>query len=359
MLEETLSPRERVRRALNHEVPDRIPLDLEAEKEVWPMMRQHLSVETNDEVLDRLGIDIRHVEPRYQGRARKGFADGSYLDEFGFHKKVVQHAYGRYIEYAGFPLAEAKTVADVEAWPWAQADDWDVSDLAERIDRMNERQEQSILYESGGVFEFSWGLRGMERFLIDLIKKPELAEAIMRKWADFWIERNRKVLEAADGRIQIAWTYDDVGTQTGPMISPRMFREQIKPHHVRMNQALKEFDVTIMFHSCGSIVDFIDDFIDMGIEVLNPLQPRATGMDLAKIKATYGDRICLHGGVDIQQTLPHGTTEEVAAEVQDLIRVLGVGGGYVLAPSHALQADTPPENIVAMYEAARSVPVPD
>jgi uroporphyrinogen decarboxylase len=142
------------------------------------------------------------------------------------------------------------------------------------------------------------------------------------------------------------------------MISPQMWEKQIKPHHVRINRTLKDYDVTLMYHSCGSIMPFIDGLIDMGVEILNPLQPRARGIDLPHIKATYGNQISFHGAMDIQQTLPHGTTEDVAAEVRDRIQVLGAGGGYILAPAHMIQGDTSAENIVAMYETARSTPVP-
>jgi uroporphyrinogen decarboxylase len=185
-----------------------------------------------------------------------------------------------------------------------------------------------------------------------------MAQAILTRWADFWIDLGCRVLEAADGRIDIAWTWDDIGTQHAPMISPRMWEEQIKPHHIRMNSAFKEYGATIMYHSCGSIVPFIDGFVEMGVEILNPLQPRAKGMDLAWIKATYGDCLSFHGAMDIQRTLPHGTIEDVAAEVRDRIQVLGAGGGYILAPAHMIQGDTPAENIVTMYDTARITPVP-
>jgi uroporphyrinogen decarboxylase len=268
------------------------------------------------------------------------------------------HQFGTYFEYAGFPLANAKSVHDLATYPWPQAAWWDVSHIPEEIEAFDRDGEYAILYEAGSVFETGWGLRGLEAFLIDMAVAPDVTEFIMARWADFWIDLGRKVLEAADGRIDIAWTWDDIGTQNGPMISPKMWERQIKPHHVRMNNAFKEYGATLMYHSCGSIMPFIEGLIDMGVEILNPLQPRAKGMDLAYIKATYGDRLSFHGAMDIQKTLPHGTQDEVATEVRDRIELLGAGGGYILAPAHMIQGDTPPENILTMYDTARSTPVP-
>jgi uroporphyrinogen decarboxylase len=355
--EEHLSPRERVRCALRHEVPDRTPLFIKAEKEVWPRLRQHLGVADNEDVMQRLGIDIRTVGARYVGPQREVYGDGSFIDVLGHHRKVAEHPFGTYYEYAGFPLAGAKNVDDLLDYNWPQADWWDVSHIADEIEALNRGTDYAILYEAGSVFETGWGLRGLDTFLMDMILAPDVAHFILERWADFWIDLGRKVLEAAGGRVDIAWTWDDIGTQNGPMISPEMWEAQIKPHHVRINAALKEYDVTLMYHTCGSIMPFIDGLIDMGVEILNPLQPRAKGMDLPYIKATYGDRLSFHGGMDIQRTLPHGTPGDVADEVRDRIEVLGAGGGYILAPAHMMQGDTAAENIVTMYDTARRTPV--
>lgn len=356
-----MTPRERVACSLRHEAPDRVPLHLKAEKEVWPQLRAYLGVDDDGcraGVMDRLGVDIRPIAPTYVGPEPKRLADGSFIDPWGFHRKVVEHKFGSYYEYASFPLANAQTVEDVESFAWPQPDWWEVGAIPDQIDQINQDTEYCILYEAGSVFEMGWGLRGLEQFLMDMMLQPHLSEAILGHWADFWVELNRRVLEAAGGRVDIAWTWDDVGTQHGPLMSPSLWEAQIKPHHVRINRALKEYGVTLMYHSCGSIVPFIEGFIDMGVEVLNPLQPRPKGMDLPWIKATYGDRLSFHGGMDIQHTLPYGSPEDVAAEVKDRIEVLGAGGGYILAPAHMLQADTSPENIVAMFDTARRTPVP-
>lgn len=359
MPKQHMSPRERVMCSLRHQVPDRIPLHIKAEKEVWPKLRDHLGVDTNTAVMDRLGIDVRPIAPQYTGPRPEPLDDGTFIDPFGFHRRIVSHEFGSYFEYAGFPLSNAETVEEIEAFAWPDVDLWDVSTIGDQIDRINADDKYCVLYEAGSVFEMGWGLRGLDRFLMDMVRQPEIPQALMRKWADFWIELNHRVLDAADDRVDIAWTWDDVGTQNGPMISPDMWEQQVKPHHVRINEALKEHDVTIMYHSCGSIVRFIDGFIDMGVEILNPLQPRPADMDLCWIKETYGRRLAFHGAMDIQRTLPFGTQSDVADEVRKRVSVLGAGGGYILAPAHMLQGDTPPENIVRMYDVARETPVPN
>jgi len=355
---EYMTPRERVLSSLRHEVPDRIPLHIKAEKEVWAKLRDHFSVASDERVMDALGVDIRAIAPVYVGPEPKRFSDGSFADVLGFHRQVVANEYGSYYEFAGFPLAAAQSVEDIETYAWPRPEWWDVSTIPEQIDRINQNTEYCILYEAGSVFEMGWGLRGLEQFLMDMMLEPAISQAILSGWANFWNALNRRVLEAAGGRIDIAWTWDDVGTQHGPMLSPSLWAQQIKPLHVQMNSVFSEYGAKTMYHSCGSIMRFIDGFIDMGVEILNPVQPRPKGMDLPWIKSTYGDRLSFHGGIDIQHTLPHGTPEQVAQEVKERIRTLGRGGGYILAPAHLIQGDTPVENIVTMYDIARSIPVP-
>jgi uroporphyrinogen decarboxylase len=357
-IQEVLSPRERVICSLQHEVPDRTPLFIKAEKEVWPKLQRYLGVADHEGVMRSLGIDIRTIAPRYVGPMHEPLPDGSFIDVLGHHRKEVEHQFGTYFEYASFPLAKATSIVDLEEYPWPQADWWDVSHIPGEIEQINQETEYAILYEAGSVFETGWGLRGLQEFLMDMAINPEITDFIMTQWANFWIDLGRKVHEAANGKIDITWTWDDIGTQQAPMISTDMWEKQIKPHHVRMNRAFKEFDTRIMYHSCGSIMPFIDGLIDMGVEILNPLQPRAKNMDLALIKSKYGELLSFHGSIDIQKTLPYGTKEDIAVEVRDRIRVVGAGGGFILAPAHMMQADTPVENIQMMYAIARNTPVP-
>lgn len=352
-----ISPQARVETALQHEQPDRVPFDFWAVPEVCTMLRERLGVNSDEEVLQLLGVDCRLVEPTYVGPAPQLRPDGTYVDQWGMHRRRVANEFSIYDEYASYPLAEAQTVADVERWDgWPQPEHWDVSGLQEGIRAMQSGGPYHMRYQVGGIFEASWALRGLEQFLIDLVQQPEIPGAIMDCYTDLYIANVTNVLEAADGEIDMVYTYDDVGIQQGLMFSKAMWREHILPRHQRLNAAIRRFPVWIMYHSCGAVFPLIEAFArDMDIDVLNPLQPRAAGMDLTTIKEQYGTLLSFHGAVDIQHTLPHGSPAHVQAEVRDCCRILGRGGGYICASAHYIQADTPLENIIAMYTTPRQV----
>jgi uroporphyrinogen decarboxylase len=348
---------ERVETALAHRAPDRVPFDFWAVPEVCDRLRKALGGD-DETVLRLLGIDCRMVAPRYVGDKARNLPDGTYIDAWGTHRRRVANEFGAYDEYASHPLGEAETAADVLDWDWASPDDWDISGVRAACERLNAERRYHLRYEVGGIFEWSWAVRGFERFLLDLVEKPEVACAIMDRFTDIYIENTVRVIEAVGGLLDMVYTYDDVGIQSGPLMSMRMWRRHILPRHQRLNAAIRaaRYPVKIMYHSCGGIYPFIEAFVrEMGIDVLNPLQPRAAGMDLARIKAEFGERLSFHGAIDIQHTLPHGTPEEVQAEVQTRCQVLGRSGGYICTSAHYLQADTPLENIVAMYTAPREL----
>ena len=352
-----LSPWDRVETALAHTQPDRVPFDFWAVPEVWERMRRALDLRDDvltaeEELLRLLGIDCRMVKTRYTGAKARQLSDGTYIDAWGTHRREMSNEFSTYGEYASHPLAQAETVDDVLNWDWASPDDWDVSGVREQCERLNEGARYHLRYEVGGIFEWAWGLRGFERFLLDLAEKPDIACAIMDRFTDIYIENTLRVIEAAGGLLDMVYTYDDVGIQNGLLMSPRMWRKYILPRHQRLNSAIRSarYPVKIMYHSCGAIFPLIGPFIEeMGIDVLNPLQPRAVGMDMARIKTEFGDRLSFHGGIDIQHTLPHCTPDEVQAEVRQRCNLLGRGGGYICTTAHHIQADTPLENIIAMY----------
>jgi uroporphyrinogen decarboxylase len=352
-----MTPRERVQTALDHREPDRVPFDFWAVPEMCAALRGYLGVETDEEVLRLLGVDCRLVAPDYVGPAPRPQPDGTYFDKWGVHRRRIANDFSTYDEYASYPLAQAQTVAEVETWDgWPRPDHWDVSTLKSHIQALNRDAPYHTRYDTGGLFEWAWALYGLERFLLDLKRRPEVPCAIMDCYTDLFIALVTRVLEAADGLLDMVYTYDDVGTQAGLLMSPRMWREFILPRHQRYNAAIRRYPVQIMYHSCGAVYPLIGAFADeMGVDVLNPLQPRAAGMDLAQIKREFGGRLAFHGAVDIQHTLPYGSSADVQAEVRERIRVLGPGGGYICAPAHYIQADTPLENVLALYTARREL----
>ncbi len=348
-----MSPRERVYTALSHREPDRVPADLWAVPEVRERLQHYFGGVSWEKVLQCLQVDVRWVAPDYVGPQRT-LPGGITVAPYGSWRKTQQHGFGSYEEYAGYPLADARSAADVHGWDWPRTEYWDTSTIPDKLAELDTEGDYFICYDLGGIFERSWGLQGLERFLIDLVENPGVPCAIMDHMTDLYIDNVTRVLKAGAGRIDIVYTWDDLAHQHGLIMSPAMWRKYIVPRHQRLNVVIRAFDVKLMYHSCGAIYPLIGDLVrDLGIDVLQSLQPRAADMDMQRIKEEFGRRLAFHGGVDIQRTLPHGTPEEVSAEVHERCTVLGRGGGYILAAAHYIQNDTPMENILAMYRTPR------
>jgi len=357
---DAMSPHDRVQLAISLQEPDRVPFDFWAVPEVIERLRGHLSASNDEEMLRLLGVDCRVVEPDYVGPQPLRLDDGSFFDVWGAHRRIVSTEYGTYQEHAGFPLAEATSRLEVETWTgWPRTEYWDWDSVVAKIKALNADVRYHVRYQVGGIFEAAWKLYGLDRFLVGLLQSPSVPCAIMDCYTSLYIANVRSLLEAANGQVDLLYTYDDIATQSGLLMSPDMWHEFIRPHHVRLNSAIKEYGVKIMYHSCGAILPMIRALVEqLGIDVLNPLQPRASGMVAARIKQEYGSRLAFHGAIDIQETLPHGSPSDVQAEVRERCRTLGKGGGYICCSSHNIQGDTPVENIIAMYTAARTVDAP-
>lgn len=350
-----LSHRERVRLALEHQETDRVPIAMvcaginaPAQRELSEYLRRErgLSVE---EYLHPL-IDIKGVAPAYIGPTlERG------QDLWGVVREPVSYGSGEYQEIRHYPLGQAQTADEVARHRWPSADWFDYSVLPERIAAAQAQGEYCLMAANGNIFESSWYMRGFERMFMDLALNPELARAIMERVCSFYVEFFRRLLSAGQGQIDLVFTADDIGGQEGLLMSLPMWEEHIKPYHVRLNQVIHEFGAKVIYHSDGSVMQAVPGLIEMGIDVLQALQFDAKGMDPVALKDLYGDRLCFQGGISVQHTLPFGTAEEVAQEVRKRMAVLGRGGGYILGPSHAIQAGTPPENIVAMFDTAAGI----
>ncbi len=207
------------------------------------------------------------------------------------------------------------------------------------------------------MFELAWQLRGMQEMLMDLAMNPALPAYIMERITEVLVANIHAALAVAGDRIDMVYFYDDVATQQALMISPKMWGEYIRPCHQQLIDAAKQYGKQVMYHCDGALRPLIPHLLDMGIDVLNPVQADAPGMEPEGLKADFGDRLSFHGGIDIIDTLPRGTTDDVRAEVRERMQVLGEGGGYIMASSHHIQPDTPLANVLAMYELdLRAVP---
>jgi len=297
-------------------------------------------------------IDIANVTPPYVGPPLE---DGT--DMWGVRREPVSYGSGSYNEITYYPLGEAQSIDDVLAHRWPSPDWFDYEALPDLIAALRRKGDHCLMTLNGNIFETSWYMRGFERIFMDLVLAPELANAIFERVCAFYVEHFTRLLEAADGEIDLVFTADDIGGQEGLLMSLEMWEANVKPYHERLNRAIHQFGAKVIYHSDGAVMEAVPGLIEMGIDVLQALQFDAKGMDPALLKERYGDRLCFEGGVSVQHTLPFGTPEEVRAEVIERIDVLGKDGGYILGPSHAIQAGTPPQNIVAMFDTAASHPM--
>ncbi len=228
-------------------------------------------------------------------------------------------------------------------WMIAQAKDY------------RERGFATCFFFTGGYFEWGcWG-RGFSQFCMDIMVDRDLVRALWDVWEQEKLHRLETVIKPLAPYVDVFLNGDDFGMQNGPFISPEVFRDVIAPYYKRLYGKLKDVapDSFAMHHSCGSIYKLLDDLIDMGVEILNPIQPSAADMEPEALKEAADGRICFHGGIDLQHLLPFGTPDEVRAEATRRMKILGNGGGYICAPAHSLPTDVPPENIIALFEAPR------
>ncbi len=350
-----MDSRKRVLAAARRETTDRPATGLRCTPEAWEKLRAYLNVKTNNDVLDTLDIDLRWIGVPFIGpKGKSAHPLGSEGTDFwGCHTRKVVTNYNTYFEFDYHPLAEVKTVNDILAHEWPSLDWWDYSEIQKAIDRENQKEPRALMYFCGGAFETPWYLRGMERFMIDLYENPDIVDAICSKVEEYFRQRALRVLEAAKGQIDLIGSGGDIGTQRGMMINPDIWRERIKPYSGRLISTFKKMGLATFYHSCGSLVPVIDDLIECGLDILEPIQVTAKGMKPEEIFPEFGPRLSFHGAIDEVNLLPHATAAEVRRETTRIIDILGKNHGFIVAPSHMVQGDTPPENVVAIYEAVK------
>jgi uroporphyrinogen decarboxylase len=367
-----LTPRERLLTALRHQEPDRIPLDLGSfvstiEAIPFEDLKRYLGkkwktqcflrdhVEVPEELLIQWGIDTRYVRLKPPKKWKKVIEpDNSFVDEWGTRWKKPPGS--PYWDPVGHPLKRA-TIEDLEKYPWPDPDDPGRTEgLREEAKRLRESTNYAIVADGPflGIFEASWVcLCGPEKFFTDLVLDKPFVRALFDKIIDIQIRIMKHYLEAVGDLIDVIIVGDDLGGENGPLISPAMYRELVKPYHQRLWSFIKKNTPADLFlHCCGSITPFIPDLIELGVDIINPVQVAAKDMDPKMLKAKFGDRLTFWGGIDTQRVMPYGTPDEVEEEVKRRIADLAPGGGFVLTSVHNIQPGVPPQNIVRMYEAA-------
>jgi uroporphyrinogen decarboxylase len=354
-----ITPRERVQLALQHQETDRVPVDFLATPETWDGVKQYLGLPNEESVMRYFGVDVRHPRLRYVGPPLPTYPDGSYKDAWGTTWSPVPYEGGVYYEISHRPLEGIKDASELEDYPWPDPDWWDASHIPGEIEAWDQDAEYAIFLDDfgdpGGFFELAGYMRGAEQTLLDMALNPDIPFEIMRHVTDVLIVLAERALTTLGDRADLVWTSDDIAHQHGMIMSLPMWRDLIFPHHERFNRRVHELGGRIMYHSDGSLMNFLPGLIEMGIDVLDVLQFSADNMVPEELKSTFGDRLCFHGGACVQQLLPRRTDTGVREDIRHIIDVMGQGGGFILSPSHAIQVDTPPANIVAMYQEAGSV----
>ena len=371
-----MTSRERVFAALAHRTPDRVPLDLGGTlattmtATAHQRLRAHLSMESagatkifsrrsgtvipDEGILERFHADCRalllgdpDINPDRQ------LDGGSLVDEWGV--TWLRPESGHYIPVRGpFSNLDEPDPAALNRHQWPDpGDPGRYRGLRGRARTLQEATPYAVVFNLGvGPVHLCQYLRGYSEWLMDLIERPMFAEALLEITTAFQIEVASRALNEASPFIDMVCFGDDIGTQQGPLVRPDLYRRMIKPCHRRMVDAVKRFGKPLIYHSCGAIYPLIPDLVDLGIDALNPVQVSAANMDTARLKREFGHRLAFWGGVDTQVVLSRGAVEAVRREVRRRIDDLAGDGGYVLCAVHNVQDEVPPENVIAMFEAA-------
>ncbi len=367
-----LSHRKRVLMALNHEEPDRVPLDLGGRVSTMMMdayknLKDYLKLddcgydtingdwftveEFDERILELFDIDFRRVFLKSSSEYKKKInEDGTWVDELGFTRRYT----GMYGEMIDHPIRRAKDIEDIKRFKFYDAyDKARVEGLKERVQYLYNETDYAIVSAGavGGILETCNWMRGFDQFPVDLMLNKKMAHILLDKLTNYYIELMDVFLSVVGPYVQIVEMADDLGSQNNLLISPKLYKEMILPYYKKILDFVKsKTNAKIFHHSCGSVVKAADLIIEAGVDILNSLQPKAFGMDTTYLKDNFGDRLSFHGGIDIQEVLPKGSSSDIENEVKRRIAIYAPNGGYIFCAAHDIQSDVPPENVINLYE---------
>ncbi len=354
----TMTSRERVRCAFARQQPDRVPIDYGANPGIDQRLKAHFGLAADDAegLFQALGVDFRLAWAPYVGpRLHQDIPErGIKVDDWGVRRVKIEHASGYYWDFCEFPLEHA-TEEEVAAWPMPSPDDFDY-EVIRRLCRSNPAT--ALQVGGAGVGDIINGngfLRGMEQTLVDLITDDPAGLLLAKRRTDIWLGILERSLEAGEGRIDYLKMGEDLGTQIAPTISLELYRKHIRPLHQKLIDLAKSYGLPVMVHTCGSSSWAYDDFIEMGVNMVDTLQPEAVNMAPAYLKQRFGDRLAFHGCISTAGPIATGSVQDVIDNCTQTLQIMMPGGGYCFAPTHSLQDNSPTENVLAAYEVARTV----
>ena len=340
-----MNSKERVIAAVKHRSVDRAPYDFWAEKAALERIYQTVQHRNFEKLLKDLHIDIRHIEAVMPEEKNCGAFFQNYWGERYIYK---QTPWGPVREDMPGALNNAAAIDDLKNFDWPSVNMFDYSNIKTLCDTYDD---YAIIYGFADIWQRPALVRGMENALLDFILNPDWVHFLSRKFTDFYKEDYTRAFQASKGRIDIFLIISDLGGQNGPLISSDMFNEFVSPYLKELTDHIHNLGAYVMFHSCGMIYPYIEQLIEIGIDILDPIQPVAPEMKPENLSKRFDGKICFHGGIDIQNLLPHGSPLEVKEEVRHYVSLLGREGGYICCPAHLFQPDIPPENVFAFYKA--------
>jgi len=378
---ESMTSRERLRRALNHKIPDRVPIDLGGfqtgiHKKAYKDLLDYLGIEDDitildpvqqlakpcEDVLQRLRVDTRYIcahgPDSFKGAIEKNTRDGRHWhdlkDEFGVIWSMPDDQQ-LYMDISHHPLADA-SITDIENYSWPDGGDpTRFSGIREQALKLYHETPFAISTGIGGVvYETCWYMRGMEQWFNDMLENPKFCESLLDQILKFWMDYYSGFMAEIGNLIDVVMIGDDLAGQSGPLFSPDFYRQVVKPRQKKLVQHIKsQTKKKIWYHTCGSVVELIPDLLDNGIDILNPVQISTDKMDPINLKEKFGDQLVFWGGaIDSQHVLPFAKPDEIKEHVRKNIEIFKKDGGYVFNNVHNIQSGVPAENIVALFDAA-------
>jgi len=350
-----MTSKQRVQKTFEFEKTDRVAVNYECNAGINGRLMAHYGAKSHDELLDALGVDFRTVWYPYKGPVLHQPREGKNVDPvWGITTRWIEHSSGGYWDYCDFPLTEADEEA-VANYPMPNPDDFDYDYSLE----MSKQYKDYGLFCGGAglgcVINTNGFFRGMEQTLVDLLIDEPAGMLLTKRRMDIELAVMERMIDKCHENLDIMYMGEDLGTQIAPIISPDVYRRNIKPYHKRLIDLAASYNLKVMIHTCGSSSWAYPDFIEMGVRGVETLQPEAHNMTPEYLKKTYGDKLVFHGCISTAGPLAYGTADEVEQNVKETLDIMmeakaGTGGGYCLSPTHQIQDNTPAENVVRMYE---------
>ncbi len=350
-----MKPKERVLTALAHQEPDRVPIDYTgANADIYRRLIRHFNLAEDDHngLLEALNVDFRSIALQYTGPEIHPDIPDRNIDKYwGYHTRWIENESGGYWDFCDFPLKDAD-LETVQNWPMPDPDHFDYESVLPQCEK---HKDYCLVFGdpgTGDIINSTGMIRTMEQVLMDLALDNEPGLEFFHRKSKTQLEIAARVLEAAKGQINLLWIGEDLGTQNGPILSLDMYRKHIKPIQKQFADLAKQYNIPVMIHCCGSSSWAFDDFIEIGIHVVDTLQPEAVNMSPQYLKETYGDKLTFHGSISTAGPLAYGTVDQAVRNLEETLEIMKPGGGYVMAPTHMLQDNTPTENAVQVFQKA-------